>query len=126
MDKQWFLMTSHQELLNQIAVWHSAGEHSKIKNAILTLPASERSDELLSLLARALFNEDEFSAALEILDSLAPRSGDEPWYCLRRALALWPLHREDEALPWFRKAQSLGLEEIDELPGTYYPKLVSK
>ena len=119
-------MTSHQELLNQIAVWHPAREHGKIKSAILALPTSERSDELQSLLARALFNEDEFSAALEILDSLATRCSEEPWYCLRRALTLWQMNREDEALPWFLKAQSLGLEVIDELPGTFFPKLVSK
>lgn len=119
-------MNSNPELLTQIAAWHAAKEHGQIKNAILGLPQSERSDERLSLLARALFNEDEFTAALEILDAMEARCSNEPWYCLRRALALWPLHREDEALPWFRKAQSLGLEEIDELPGTYYPKLVSK
>lgn len=119
-------MNSHPELQNQIAIWHAAQDHGKIKSAILELPEAERSDELLSLLARALINEDEFTAALEILEGMEARCSDEPWYCLRRALALWPLHREDEALPWFRKAQSLGLEEIDELPGTYYPKLVSK
>ena len=119
-------MNSNQELLNQIALWHAAREHAQIKSAILGVPESGRSDELLSLLARALFNEDEFTAALEILEAMEARCSNEPWYCLRRALALWPLHREDEALPWFRKAQSLGLEEIDELPGTYYPKRVSK
>ena len=119
-------MNSSQERLNQIAVWHTAQEHAKIKAAIEALPAAERSDELLSLLARALFNEDEFPAALETLDGIADRSGDEPWYCLRRALTLWQMNREDEALPWFLKAQTLGLEEIDELPGTYFPKSVSK
>lgn len=119
-------MTSHQELLDQIALWHSAQEHGRIQSAILGLAVSERSDELLSLLARALINEDEFTAALEILEGMDARCGAEPWYCLRRALALWQLHREDEALPWFSKAQSLGLEEIDELPGSYFPKLVSK
>ena len=119
-------MKSHQELLNRIAVWHQSQEHGTIKSAILALPVSERSDELLSLLTRAMFNEDEFTAALEVLDSLTQRCSDEPWYCLRRALTLWQMNREDEALPWFRKAQSLGLQEIDELPGTFFPKLVSK
>ena len=119
-------MNSHQDLLNQIAVWHSAQEHDKIKSAILELPPAERSDELLSLLARALFNDEKFAAALQVLDGIASRCGDEPWYCLRRALTLWQMHREDEALPLFLKAQALGLDEIDELPGTFYPKRVSK
>jgi hypothetical protein len=39
---------------------------------------------------------------------------------------LYCLHREDEALPWFQKAREKGLEDIDETPGTYYPKSVSK
>ena len=72
-------MNSHQDLLNQIAVWHSAQEHDKIKSAILELPPAERSDELLSLLARALFNDEKFAAALQVLDGIASRCGDEPW-----------------------------------------------
>ena len=119
-------MKSDETLLNQIARWHSAHEHTKIKDAILGLAESERSNDLVCLLARALFNADDFTGALEALDGIAARGGNDPWYCLRRGLALWPLHREDEALPWFRKAQALGLEDIDELPGTYFPKSVAK
>lgn len=119
-------MRSHEVLLQQIATWHSSSQHAQIRQAILGVPARERSDALLGLLARALLNQGDFLSALETLESTAARSDRDPWYCLRRALTLWLLHREDKALPWFVKAQGLGLEEMDELPGTYFPKSVSQ
>ncbi|MDR2296863.1 MAG: SMI1/KNR4 family protein [Comamonas sp.] len=119
-------MKSHQELLNQINIWHCAREHDKIKNAILELPETSRSADLLSLLARAQINADEFTAALEVLEGMAGQSRNDALYCVRRALALWQLNREDEALPWFRKAQELGLGDMDELPGTYFPKSAAR
>jgi DNA replication protein DnaC len=118
-------MKSHETLLPQIAGWHSTCQHTKIKDSIIGLAESERSDDVVCLLARALLNLDDFTGALDALDGIAARYSNDPWYCLRRGLALWSLQREDEALPWFRKAKQLGLEDIDELPGTYSPKSVA-
>jgi len=52
-------------ILNQIASWHSARKHERIREAIIAIPKNERNDELVSLLARALNNEDNYSGALE-------------------------------------------------------------
>jgi tetratricopeptide (TPR) repeat protein len=117
---------SQETLIHQIAAWHTAREHGKIREAVLALPEDERTDELVCLLARALSNMDDYTGALSWLDGIRDGCAENPYYCFRRGFALYCLHREDEALPWFQKAREKGLEDIDETPGTYYPKSVSK
>ena len=117
---------SKELLAEQIAGWHAAGEHNKICEAVLALPEQEQTDELICLLARALNNKDDFCGALEVLDSIRNRYSDNPFFCVRYGFALYQLHREHEALDWFRKAQAGGLEEINETPGTYHPKSIAK
>ncbi|MGL4668662.1 MAG: SMI1/KNR4 family protein [Saezia sp.] len=60
------------------------------------------------------------------MTKIKDRYSNNPHYCVRYGFALYNLHREDEALEWFKKAQEKGLEEIDETPGTYHPKSVAK
>ncbi|MGL4668661.1 MAG: hypothetical protein ACRCWR_12140 [Saezia sp.] len=55
-------------LLQNITDWHAAKQHNKICEAILALPENERTDEMMSLLARSLSNKDNYNSALEILD----------------------------------------------------------
>lgn len=117
---------SNEALIKQIDTWHIAGEHDKIMEAILALPEQERSDELTCLLARALNNEEDYAGALKVLDGIWSSDSDHPLFCVRYAIALYGLHREHEALEWFQKAQAKGIEEIDEMPGTYYPVSVAK
>jgi hypothetical protein len=117
----------HETLLTQIAEWHEARENGKIHDAILALPENERTDELVCLLARALNNEDDFSGALTALDGIRETRADDPYYCFLRGFALYRLHQEHEALPWFKKARESGLEDIgEEMPDNYLPKSVSK
>ncbi|MDR1321302.1 MAG: SMI1/KNR4 family protein [Gracilibacteraceae bacterium] len=117
---------SKKTLLAKIAAWHTSREHDKIYKAITALPENERDAEFLCLLARALSNEDDYSGALKTLESIRAGYSGDPYFCLRYALALYQLHREPEAVDWFKKARDLGLEEIDESPGTYLPKSVAK
>lgn len=114
------------KLLNQITSWHAERQHQQIIDAICAIPENERSDEIVCLLARALLNEDDFIGAIAKLDSISGSYTENPYFCLRYALALYPLHREPEALVWFKRAQNGGLEEIDEIPGTFLPKSVVK
>ena len=44
---------------------------------------------------------------------------------MRRGIALYSLHKEHEAVKWFKKAHEKGLEDIDETPGSFAPKKVS-
>jgi len=115
----------NEALLNQIADWHISGEHSKIREAILDIPEHKRSDELLCLFAQALNNEDDYSGALAMLDGIYDRYSNDPFFCVRYAIALYTLNREHEALDWFKKAKEKGLDEINEMPGTYLPKSVT-
>ena len=117
---------SNELLAEQIAGWHTAREHTRIINAVLALPEQERTEEMICLLARALNNKDDFSGALEVLDSIQDRYSDNPFFCVRYGFALYQLHREHEALDWFKKAQAEGLEDIDETPGTFHPKSIVK
>lgn len=118
-----FVMT-YGSLLSQISEWHTNQQHEEIISAVRSLPQQKQTSELVCLLARALINIDDFSGALRLLDSIKETSQDG-YYCIRYGLALYCLHREDEALQWFKQTQEKGIEEINELPGTYYPKSVS-
>lgn len=116
---------SDEAFIKQISDWHITREHRKIIETISNIPEQERSAELTCLLAQALINEDDFSAALKALDSV-PEYFSNAFYCIRRGIALHQLHREHEAVDWFKKAREKGLEEINETPGTYLPKSVVK
>lgn len=83
-------------------------------------------DESLLNQIKMLNNKEDYRGALKVLDSISAEYSDNAYYCVRRGIALYHLHREDESVPWFKKAQENGLEEIDEMPGTYLPKSVSK
>jgi len=75
---------------------------------------------------KMLNNKGDYHGALKMLDSISTECSNDPYYCVRRGITLYQLHREDESIPWFKKAQEKGLEEIDEMPGTYLPKSVAK
>lgn len=117
---------SNKSLLDQISVWHAKNQHVEICQTILALPDQEQTDEIVSLLARALINMDDYKTAIEALDYIKGSYRENPYVCLRYGIALYGLNREHEALDWFYKAQKKGLEDINETPETYKPKSVSK
>lgn len=116
---------TYKYLLHQISEWHKNQEHGKIIETIQNLPKEEQTSELLSLLAQAHINSDHFYKAIQTLDSIKETEQDG-LYCVRYGLALFISHREHEALVWFEKANKMGIQEFDELPGTYYPKTMSE
>lgn len=119
------LIMTYAHLMNKISDWHKNQDHRKIINEIETLPKEEQTSAILSLLARAFINIDHFSDAISTLDNINEADQDS-FYCVRYGLALFISHREHEALAWFEKADKMGLKEFDELPGTYYPKIMSE
>lgn len=112
-------------MINKLHAWHQSQEHGKIIKTITTLPKEEQNGELLSLLARALINDDNLLDAIQTLDRI-PEANRDGLYCVRYGLALFISHREHEALTWFKRAEELGVKEFDELPGSYYPKTMSE
>ena len=114
----------YEDLLKQIEDWHKNQHHQKIIEVIQALPRQEQTTELLSLLARAFLNTGDCSKAISQLECIEETAQDG-YYCVRFGIALYMLHREDEALRWLEKAKDRGIEEIDETPGTYYPQSVS-
>jgi len=84
-----------------------------------------RNESLLNQI-KMLNTQEDYRGALKMLDSINAEYSENPYYCVRRGIALYQLHREDESVFWFKKTQEKGLEEIDEMPGTYLPKSVTK
>lgn len=112
-------------MIRKIQAWHQKEEHEKIIKTITALPKEEQTGALLSLLVRALINDENVPEAIKTLDSISAADQDG-LYCLRYGLALFISHRENEALAWFEKANKMGVKEFDEMPGSYYPKTMSE
>lgn len=60
-------------LTEQIDQWYHEGEHERTIEAILRLPASERTDPLLGELAVAYNNTGEYPKAILVLEEMRPR-----------------------------------------------------
>lgn len=112
-------------MINKIQAWHQEAEHEKIIHTITALPKEDQTGVLLSLLARALINNDNIAEAIKTLDSISETDQDG-FYYVRYGLALFLSHKEHEALGWFEKANKMGVKEFDELPGSYYPNTMSE
>lgn len=119
------IIVTQEHLMKQLSDWHKSQEHGKIIKEIEALPKDKQSGDILSLLARAFINSEAYSSAISTLESIKEADRDGFW-CVRYGLALFISHREHEALVWFEKASEMGIEEFDELPGTYYPQTMSK
>lgn len=115
-----------QNLIDEIEQLHIKKENEKIINLISSIDEKYRTNEIISLHARALNNEYEYQNSINLLNTISKEYQDNAYYNLRYAIALYGINREDLALEYFKKAQQKGLEEIDEMPNTYLPKLVSK
>ncbi len=106
-------------LLEQLEEWHQNDEYQKIIEELEKIPASERSNELTGLLARAYENaacgaeHPEYHLhAIELLQS-AVEEDDANWN-FRMGFALYWLDREEEAIPYFERIFTL----IDSDPET--------
>lgn len=67
--------TETKTLTDQITMWYRDGEHEQTILAILALPASKRTDELLGELAVACNNTGQYSMAILVLEEIKSRSG---------------------------------------------------
>ncbi len=83
------------ELIKMFRQWREDEENEKIVAAILALPESELDDEIMSWLAEAYIDIEEYKKAIAVLESQRERLEDDYRWHFRLALAL--LHAaEDE------------------------------
>lgn len=106
-------------LADQCESWHQREEHLRIVEAIESLPESERTPELVSILARAYNNlggPDDHAPllkAVELLESVRGSLGDDALWNYRLGYSYWMMDREPEALPHLRKAVLLDPDDGD-------------
>ena len=81
---------------------------------------------MICLSSQAFINLYEFEEALKILDSIKNQYSENGDFCIRYAMTLYNLNKEDEALEWFEKAKEKGIKEIDETSSKYYPKSIDE
>lgn len=75
--------------------------------------------------ARELNRKSDYAKTIKLLSGIGIEATTNPYYCFHYGFALHESHREHEAVEYFKKAKESGLEEIDELPNTFYPKSVT-
>ena len=124
-----------QALLEQLEEWHEQNQFSKIIMTINSIPAAERSYDLICQLARAYNNmavlgkgqntstKSErrtklLEKALELLESVAEAGQNDPYWHFRKGYALYFLDKEAEALPCFERTAELDTD--DTLEAGYY------
>ena len=101
---------SDSELIGQCEIWHQEGENRRIIEAIESLPESERTPVLVSVLARAYNNiggPDDHAPcrrAVELLESVRDSLADDTLWNYRMGYAYWLMDREPDAIPYLKRA----------------------
>lgn len=77
------------DIMEQLTQWYETEEHQKIVEAILKLPESERTDELLGKLAVAYNNLEKYDQAIAVLEQLRSRQENTYQWQYRLGYALY-------------------------------------
>ena len=75
---------------------------------------------------RELNRKNDYEKTLKFLNSIEVSITTNPYYCFHYGFSLHESHKEHESVKYFKKAKELGIEDIDELPNTFYPKSIEK
>lgn len=112
-----------EELIKKLNDWHNTGNHLKVVLELKSLPETNNSYLLTSLLARALNNLNLYEEALGLLKSVSEQGKEDRDWQFRVGYSLFYIDgRETEAIPYFEKAIELG----DDYPSTYELLLEAK
>ncbi len=96
-----------QKLLKQLNKWHNNGEYEKIVEKILKFPENEWDYDLVSHLARACNNLDQYDYAIELLLSVKDQGENDSLWHFRMGYAHFYLEMYNEALQDFEMACKL-------------------
>lgn len=102
-----------QDLLAQLQKWHEDDEFQKIIDTIYAIPEAEWDYELRMHLARALNNAGDMKGAIEQLRIVEEQGKEDPLWHFRMGYAYYYLDREEEAIPYFERAQQLDPKDQD-------------
>ena len=104
-------MSDTLTLVENIALWHKNGDHSKIVRTVLALPDDERTNELIGFMARAYNNLSQYALAEQYLLSIPEEDRGAAWH-YRLSYAYFYSHREEEARTEIQRA--LEIEPDDQ------------
>jgi len=104
-------MEEAKTLIEQIAEWHGNDGHHLIVHAILTLSETERTSELIGLMARAYNNMNQYAKAEELLMSIPEVDRGSAWH-YRLSYAYFYSKRVEEARVEIQRA--LEIEPDDQ------------
>ncbi len=85
-----------KELIEQFTEWRDNDENKKIIAAVLALPESSVDDEILSWLAQAYIDKEEYKRAIAVLDSIQERMDSDYKWQFMMGLALLRAADDDE------------------------------
>ena len=94
-------------LLKKLNYWYEEDAHDKIIERILEIPESERDYDIISHLARAYNNLDNFEEAIEQLFIIKEKGIDDPLWHHRLGYAYFYLGNQEDALKEFEIAHKL-------------------
>jgi len=94
-------------LLKKLNYWYEEDAHDKIIDRILEIPESERDYDIVSHLARAYNNLDNFEEAIEQLFIIKEKGVDDPLWHHRLGYAYFYLGNHEDALKEFEIAHKL-------------------
>ena len=84
------------ELIRMFKQWREDGENEKIVAAILALPENELDDDIMSWLAEAYIDIDEYKKAIAVLESQRERLEDDYRWHFRLGMALMRAAEDEE------------------------------
>lgn len=96
-----------QRVIDQLNEWHEENEHQRIVDFLTAIPDEERSDESISLLARAYNNLGLYEEALYQFENIAEDGKRDSLWHYRTGFALYHLMRYEEAAEAFRRSDQL-------------------
>lgn len=96
-----------KKLLKKLNNWHDNNEFERIIIRILEIPENERDYDLISHLARAYNNNDNFDEAIEQLFLIKDEGLNDPLWHHRLGYAYFYLNNYKNALKEFEKAYNL-------------------
>ena len=97
------MIGNYEALLDQIEIWHENENQNEIINAISKIPETERSYELICLLARAYNNTNDYEKALNLLLSVEKEGTYDPIWHYRIGYAYYYLNMPEQAEKSFER-----------------------
>lgn len=100
-----------KDLMNELTLWHNKSQYKKIIKRIMEIPEADRDYDLVSHLARALNNQDNYNEAINYLLSVQEQGEHDSLWHFRLGYAYYYNKQYKEAIAAFEQAVELNPED---------------